>query len=66
MEQKRNERLPGAIALLIVVFTCVIALVGGRIITNATRRSGYDFKSVSIPASFIRLTLYCLPLACQR
>ena len=51
MEQKRNERLPGAIALLIVVFTCVIALVAGRIITSSTRRSGYDFKSVSIPAA---------------
>ena len=51
MEQKRNERLPGAIALLIVVFTCVIALVGGRIIVNATRKSAYDYKSVSIPSN---------------
>ena len=51
MEQKRNERLPGAIALLIVVFTCVIALVGGRIIVGATRRNAYDYKSVSIPSN---------------
>lgn len=51
MEQKRNERLPGAIALLIVVFTCVIAFVGGRIITARTRKSAYDYKSVSIPSN---------------
>ncbi len=51
MEQKRNERLPGAIALLIVVFTCVIALVAGRIIVGATRRNAYDYKSVSIPSN---------------
>lgn len=51
MEQKRNERLPGAIALLIVVFACVIALVAGRIITGATRRGAFSYKSVSIPAS---------------
>jgi len=51
MERKRNERVPGAIALLIVVFTVVIALVAGRIITRTTRRNGYDFKSVSIPAA---------------
>lgn len=51
MEQKRNERLPGAIALLIVVFTCVIALVGGRIIVGATRRNAYEYKSVSIPSN---------------
>lgn len=51
MEQKRNERLPGAIALLIVVFACVIAFLGGRIIIGATRRNAYDYKSVSIPSN---------------
>ena len=51
MEQKRNERLPGAIALLIVVFTCVIALVAGRIIINTSRHGAYSFKSVSIPSN---------------
>ena len=46
MERNRKARLPWAIALLIVVFVCVIALVAGRIISNVTHRSSYDYKAV--------------------
>ncbi|MBR1559528.1 MAG: hypothetical protein IJ646_04730 [Clostridia bacterium] len=51
MERKRKQGIPGAIALLIVIFACVIAFVAARIFTNVTRRSAYDYKSVDIPAS---------------
>ena len=51
MERKRDQGIPGAIALLIVIFTLVIALIGSRIITGATRKSAYDFKSIEIPAN---------------
>ena len=51
MEKNRNARIPGAIALLIVVFVCVTAFVAGRVITRVSRRSAYDYKSVSIPAN---------------
>ena len=51
MDQKRGRRIPWAIALLIVVFACVIAFVGGRIISNVTRKSSYDYKSVEIASN---------------
>ena len=51
MQRKRQQGIPGAIALLIVVFTCVIALLGSRIIVRATQKSAYDFKSIAIPAN---------------
>ena len=48
MERNRKVRLPWAIALLIVVFVCVIALVAGQIISNLTHRSSYDYKAVKL------------------
>lgn len=51
MERNRKERLPWAIALLIVVFVCVIALVAGRIIGSATHRSSYDYKAVQLASN---------------
>ena len=51
MEKKRAQRIPVPIALLIVVFACVTALLGARIISGVTRRSAYDYKSVSIPSN---------------
>ena len=51
MERNRKERLPWAIALLIVLFACVIALVAGRIIGNATHRSSYDYKAVQLASN---------------
>ncbi|MDO4866266.1 MAG: hypothetical protein Q4C10_06880 [Clostridia bacterium] len=51
MERNRNGRLPWAIALLIVTFTIVIALAGGRIISNATHRSSYDYKAVQLASN---------------
>ena len=51
MERNRKERLPWAIALLIVTFTIVIALAGGRIISNATHRSSYDYKAVQLASN---------------
>ncbi len=51
MERNRTKRLSWAIALLIVVFACVVALVAGRIISNTTRRSAYDYKAVQLAAN---------------
>ena len=51
MERKRTARLPWAIALLIVVFACIIALVAGRIISSATHRSSYDYKAVQLASN---------------
>lgn len=51
MERNRTARLPWAIALLIVAFVCVIALVAGRIIGNATHRSSYDYKAVQLASN---------------
>ena len=51
MERNRTGRLPWAIALLIVVFVMVVALVAGRIISNATHRSSYDYKAVQLNAN---------------
>ncbi len=48
MDRNRKARVPWAIALLIVVFVMVIALVAGRIIGNATHRSSYDYKAVQL------------------
>lgn len=51
MEQKRSQRIPAAIALLIVVFACVTAFLASRIVSGVTRRSSYDYRSVSIPSN---------------
>ena len=51
MERKRNQRIPVAIALLIVIFACVTAFLGARILSGVTRRSSYDYRSVSIPSN---------------
>ena len=48
MERNRSARVPWAIALLIVVFVCVVSLLAGRIISNATHRSSYDYKAVKL------------------
>ena len=51
MENRRSQRIPVAIALLIVIFACVTAFLGARIYSGVTRRSAYDYKSVSIPTN---------------
>ena len=51
MERNRTGRLPWAIALLIVVFACVIALAAGRIIGNATHRSSYDYRAIQLASN---------------
>ena len=51
MESNRTRRLPWAIALLIVLFTVVVAVVGGRLISNATHRSSYDYKAVQLASN---------------
>ena len=51
MERNRSGRLPWAIALLIVVFVSVIALVAGRIISRATHRSSYDYKAIQLASN---------------
>ena len=51
MERNRTKRLPWAIALLIVIFACVTAFLGARILSGVTRRSSYDYRSVSIPSN---------------
>ena len=51
MAGNRRESLPWAIALLIVVFVCVISLLAGRIIGNATHRSAYDYKAVQLASN---------------
>ena len=51
MERNGTSRLPWAIALLIVVFVCIIALLAGRIIGNATHRSSYDYKAIQLASN---------------
>ena len=51
MERRRREGIPGAIALLIVAFACLLALLASRIVVRSARRSAYDYKSVDIPAN---------------
>ena len=51
MEQKRGRRLPWAIALLIVIFACVIAFLGTRIYAAVTRKSIFEYASVDIPSN---------------
>ncbi|MBR6220260.1 MAG: hypothetical protein IKQ80_06845 [Clostridia bacterium] len=51
MESNRQDRLPWAIALLIVVFVSVIALAAGRLIGSATHRSSYDYKAVQLASN---------------
>ena len=48
MENKRDKRLPWAIALLIVVLVCVIAYGGSAVFTRLTHRGAYDYKAVNI------------------
>ncbi len=51
MERERASRLPWAIALLIVAFVCVIALLAGRIIGNATRRGAYGYRAIQLASN---------------
>ena len=51
MERNRTGRLPWAIALLIVVFASVIALVAGRLISRATHRSSYDYHALQLASN---------------
>ena len=51
MEKKRTQRIPVAIALLIVIFACVVAFMGSRLILGLTHRNAYDYKSIDIPAN---------------
>ncbi|MBQ8109066.1 MAG: hypothetical protein IJ124_02735 [Clostridia bacterium] len=51
MERNQTARLPWAIALLIVVFVSVIALLVGRLVSNATHRSSYDYKAIQLAAN---------------
>ena len=51
MEKKRQTRLPWAIALLIVIIACVIALVGARIFSRVTQKSAYDYSTVEIASN---------------
>lgn len=48
MEKNRKGKIPWTIALLIVVFTCVVAYCGSLIFNRVTRRSAYDYKTVEI------------------
>ena len=48
MDTRRNQRIPPAIALLIVILACVTAFLAARLISGLTRRSAYDYQSVSI------------------
>ena len=51
MERKRRQGIPGAIALLIVIFACVVAFMGSRLILGLTRSDAYDYKSIDIPVN---------------
>ncbi len=51
MERDRSSRLPWAIALLIVVFVCVIALLAGRIIGNVTHRGAYGYRAIQLASN---------------
>ena len=48
MERNRTARLPWAIALLIAVSVCVVALLAGRIIGGVAHRGSYDYKAVQL------------------
>lgn len=51
MERNRTARLPWAIALLVVVFVCTLALLAGRIIGNSTHHSAYGYKAIQLAAN---------------
>ena len=51
MDRKRNTRLPWAIALLIVVFVCIVAYLGARLISGASRKSAYEYKTIEIASN---------------
>lgn len=51
MERNQRKRIPWAIALLIVVFTCVIAYCGVLILDRITHESAYNYKTVEIAAN---------------
>ena len=51
MERNRTARLPWAIALLVVVFVCTLALLAGRIIGNSTRHSAYGYKVIQLASN---------------
>lgn len=52
MERRRRQGIPGAIALLIVIFACVVAFMGSRLILGLTGSgNAYDYKSIDIPAN---------------
>ena len=48
MEEKRKARIPLPIALLIVIFACVIAFLGARLITTASRKSPFEYSTKDI------------------
>ena len=51
MESKRSKRLPWAIALLVVVFVCVVAFLGSRIINRITQKKPYQYESINIASN---------------
>ena len=51
MERNRRKGIPGAIALLIVLFACTIAFIASQLIARTVRKSAYDYRSVDIPAN---------------
>ena len=51
MERERKSKIPWAIALLIVVFACTIAICGAFLINRFANRAGYDYQSVQIAAN---------------
>ena len=51
MERKRAQRIPTPIALLIVIFACLIAFLGARLYSGLTRKSHYDYSAVEIASN---------------
>ena len=48
MDSKRSRRLPWAVVLLIVVFSCAIAFGASRLWNNFHRQSVYDYRVVTV------------------
>ena len=51
MENRRNQRIPPAIALLIVVFACAVAYFGARLFTGMSKRTAFDYRTVNLPSN---------------
>ena len=51
MQRRQSSKIPWAIALLIVLFACVVAFLGSRIIAGIAQKDPYKYATREIDSN---------------